>query len=581
MKRCLFCNKIIKNLNKNKKYCNEVCSNSYRQLQKEQSCLDCNFKFKHHIKRKYCDNCKNKNRTLTVLKNCKFCELEYEDSTRGGFRSFCSETCGNSYRRLQKEQICLDCKIKFKHHVKRKYCNKCVNKNRKVPLKKKCLWCKKELINKNYCDSNCHYKYNKQKYIDKAKDWKSKNPEKVLKGNRIYKNKKYHEDPFYRINSNLRNHLRVTLKRYTLTGKIKTTKEYGISLKRIIKKFEKDAGFSFSEYPSRAIEYLSVREIDHVVAIHKLFEINKTYDITSKEFLEKIKKLYLARNLKLLKINVHRDKSSKENSLHQKLVSYLKNKEEIVIREISKEDAELMVNHFHYSDVMPRATKFYLGGFLNDVLIGIMTLGWGVQPERTIKKMFKSLNQKSYFEIGKLCLDERLPKNSGSKFISSCFKHINQEYPHIKLIFSWADGLLGKPGYIYQASNFLYGGSIWSKRYFTKEGYKIHPRSSRYLCEDNTKIEGLSKISWLTPSYMKLKNISLYQGLQFRYCYFLCSNIEKNKLIKESSFNWGLSYPKMEDLKWKVKKSKGYVDCGKPHYYKSLTARETFKLLIV
>ena len=32
----------------------------------------------------------------------------------------------------------------------------------------------------------------------------------------------------------------------------------------------------------------------------------------------------------------------------------------------------------------------------------------------------------------------------------------------LKYLFTWADGLVGKAGYVYQAFNFLYGGYIWT-----------------------------------------------------------------------------------------------------------------------
>jgi len=579
-KKCLYCNKIIEDnsYTKTKLYCSESCSNAYRQLQKEQECQECHKKFHSRSKRKYCDKCKNKSHKLNE-KYCLFCKNIFIDSTKSQEKIYCSESCSNAYRQLQKEQECQECRVRFKHHVKRKYCDKCKWKVRIKYKKKKCLWCGKDLINKNYCNKDCHYNYNKDKYIKKAKEWKKRNPIKNLKINNKWKKKKYKEDYLYKINSNLRNHLRTILINYTNTGKIKSTKDYGISLKKIIKKFEKDAGFCFSKNPEKAINFIKGKEIEHNIPIHKIFG-NKKYESNDKELLNKIKFAYSQKNLSLVEKKKHIIKSAIEMSEHQRLKKYIEDKEKIIIREISSEDAKLIVDLNHYSDVMPRATKFYLGGFLGNILIGIMTLGWGVQPKRTIKKIFPPLSQKDYLEIGKLCLDERMPRNSESRFISSCFKYIKELNLNLKLIYSWSDGLLGKPGFVYQASNFLYGGSVWSKRYFTKEGFKIHPRSSYYLCEDNAKKEGINKLTWLTKKYMKSKGIKLYKGLQFRYCYFLCDEKEKDKIIASSKFNWNLAYPKFEDLKWMVKKDGKYIECQQPEYTHSLTAAETIKYVL-
>jgi hypothetical protein len=371
--------------------------------------------------------------------------------------------------------------------------------------------------------------------------------------------------------------LRYVLTHYTNTGKIYSSKTYGINPKKVLKKLERDAGFSFLKNPEQAIDYINERDLEHTMAVHKFFEIGKTY--SDEEIINKLKVLYSPQNLTLMKREEHQVKTSDEMSKHQILKEALGSKLKWDLREVTREDAISLVNQFHYSDVMPRATKIYLGGFIEGILVGIITFGWGVQPERTINRLFPALNKDDYFEIGKMCLDERMPRNSESQFISASFKYIREKYPSIKIIYTWSDGLLGKPGFVYQASNFLYGGSCWSKRYFTKEGYKIHPRSSRYLCEDNARNEGKESMTWLSKEYMKKKGIKLYKGLQFRYCYFLCSDKEKKELLQSSKYNWSSPYPKFEDLVWMKQKGHRFVLCKSPKYVKSLTAEETIALL--
>ena len=76
------------------------------------------------------------------------------------------------------------------------------------------------------------------------------------------------------------------------------------------------------------------------------------------------------------------------------------------ILEVNKEVATSFVETFHYSPVMPRLTKHFLGFYLNQELKGILTLGWGTQPLGTIRKLFPTLESKDYFEIGKMAMDE-------------------------------------------------------------------------------------------------------------------------------------------------------------------------------
>lgn len=226
------------------------------------------------------------------------------------------------------------------------------------------------------------------------------------------------------------------------------------------------------------------------------------------------------------------------------------------VKEITKEESVKLIHGFHYSKVLPRLNKSFLGGFdENDELVATITLGWGVRPVHTIKKLFPSLDSKDYYEIGKMCLDDKMPRNSESQFLSLCMKYIKQHMPQIKLIFTWADGMLGKAGYVYQASNFLYGGFIWTDTYFTSSGEKVHPRMTG-------KIGGRP-----TLEFMEKNNWKHYRGKQFRYIYFLCNKREKKQLLKESQFEWGIhNAPKEKDLEWKVKTKEGWVFCEKPNY---------------
>lgn len=188
---------------------------------------------------------------------------------------------------------------------------------------------------------------------------------------------------------------------------------------------------------------------------------------------------------------------------------------------------------------MPKLSKMFLGGFINNELCGVMSLGWGVRPMHTIKRLFPSLDTKDYWEIGKLCCVDEAPRNFESAFISKCLKYVKSTHPEKKLIFTWADGMLGKVGYVYQASNFLYGGFIWTDTYLTASGEKVHPRKTGCIGGRPDKSK-LKELGW-----------SRFKGKQFRYITFLCSHKERKRLLFESTVSWGTSYPKELDLVWK------------------------------
>ena len=47
-----------------------------------------------------------------------------------------------------------------------------------------------------------------------------------------------------------------------------------------------------------------------------------------------------------------------------------------------------LISELHYSPIMPRLTKHYLGCYVDDKLVGGLTFGWGTRPKHTIQKMF-------------------------------------------------------------------------------------------------------------------------------------------------------------------------------------------------
>ena len=53
---------------------------------------------------------------------------------------------------------------------------------------------------------------------------------------------------------------------------------------------------------------------------------------------------------------------------------------------ISKDKAIAFIFQYHYSQIMPRLTKQYLGIYEENKLKGVITLGYGTQPLGTIKK---------------------------------------------------------------------------------------------------------------------------------------------------------------------------------------------------
>lgn len=233
------------------------------------------------------------------------------------------------------------------------------------------------------------------------------------------------------------------------------------------------------------------------------------------------------------------------------------------IREISKDDALDVILRYHYSNSLPKINKHFLGFFLEDTLVGVVTLGWGTRPKHTIKKIFPSLDTKDYLEIGRMCMLDAMPRNSESQMLSQLVKYIKGNYPEVKVLFTWADGMLGKAGFVYQASNFYYAGFSQTDMYLYK-GIKIHPRQTKQIfgLENDTR-----KSVRPTLEQLNKYNIQHYKGIQLKYIFFLCRKSLKKKLIKESTAELSFDYPKNNNLWWKVKNTSGkWTDSKKPNY---------------
>ena len=247
------------------------------------------------------------------------------------------------------------------------------------------------------------------------------------------------------------------------------------------------------------------------------------------------------------------------------------------IKEISRSQATVFIQSLHYSKIMPKLTKHFLGCHLHGELVGVLTLGWGTQPKATIAKLFDGLESKDYYEIGKMCMSEKFPEDSypESQMISAVVKWMKVNTPEKQILYTWADGIMGKPGYVYQAANFLYGGFIWTQIYISDKGEKIHPRSSRRLCDENVqfKLEREpeffvgkkgERIYWLTQDFLDHKGISKIYGKQFRY--ILPLNKKSRKLLKKSNVEWSLNYPKDSDLVWDKSTTEGRKRLGEMPY---------------
>lgn len=221
------------------------------------------------------------------------------------------------------------------------------------------------------------------------------------------------------------------------------------------------------------------------------------------------------------------------------------------VRDITRDESLAMIRAYHYSDTLPKINRHYLGCFLDGQMVGTVTLGLGTRPRHTIQCLFPSLGTEDYYEIGRMCMTDDMPRNSESQMLSAVIKWIRVNEPSVKVLFTWADGIMGKPGYVYQASSFLYAGSIESEIYL-RDGVKLHVRGMKSLLVDDPKSDPRITVR-PTLEQMRELGIEHYKGMQYRYVRFTCGKRERRRLMQECKVVLGGGYPKTSDLRWRRK----------------------------
>lgn len=227
---------------------------------------------------------------------------------------------------------------------------------------------------------------------------------------------------------------------------------------------------------------------------------------------------------------------------------------QLIIEEIPKNEAIRFIRQYHYSKIIPKLCKYFLGIFSSQKLLGVVELGWGTQPLQTIRKLFPdtALQTTDYLEIGKMCFLPEMNHTQyfGSHALSTLIQWLKR-HTDCLFLYTLADGIEGKCGYVYQASNFFYCGHFKTSVYRDQQTYeKIHPRSARRLLEENARFDNVEKKHWLTQDFCEYKGIEKINGRMFRYIYPLTKGTKQ--LLKNSTY-CQKDYPKDKDLQFEVR----------------------------
>ncbi len=173
-------------------------------------------------------------------------------------------------------------------------------------------------------------------------------------------------------------------------------------------------------------------------------------------------------------------------------------------------------NHYSHKDV--NTSRYYIGCFINNELVGVATFGIAMNPH-SCSSIVKDTKIDEYLELNRLWIKDDVGHNIETVFLGLCFKWIKVNLPKIKWIQSFADGRVGV-GTIYQAANFTYCGFHMSKFWEDTETGEVYHNSVLTRKTRKKYYELMERID-------KLKSFSVKT---YRYIYFIQRKEIKNLL---------------------------------------------------
>lgn len=201
---------------------------------------------------------------------------------------------------------------------------------------------------------------------------------------------------------------------------------------------------------------------------------------------------------------------------------------------LSNKDSKQWLLHKHYAKKVPAVIHSF-GLYSDNKLIGVCCYGSPANNHNNTLGDFKCI------ELVRLVINEDLPKNTASYFISRTFKLL--ESPLV--LISYADEGFNHHGYIYQATNWIYTGKGGGVDFYRDNKNKmIHSRimsDYRLKYPHKNSEEIANDLGWK-------KEKGTYK---FRYFYFLGNKKEKKQMNTELLLKYKIQpYPKGDNKRY-------------------------------
>lgn len=189
----------------------------------------------------------------------------------------------------------------------------------------------------------------------------------------------------------------------------------------------------------------------------------------------------------------------------------------------------------HYAKRIP-PISYAFGLFDNSILIGILT--YGIPVSSTLRNLWN--NNYKLMELNRLVVNDNLPKNTLSFFVSASLKML----PKPLVIASYADTSRNHHGYIYQATNWIYTGlSAEFKDYHVKGLEHLHHTTISDMSRGQE-----NRVEWLKNKFGD-KLIIVDRPRKHRYFYFLGNKYDVKKMKEMLPYKIE-KYPKGDNIRY-------------------------------
>jgi hypothetical protein len=204
---------------------------------------------------------------------------------------------------------------------------------------------------------------------------------------------------------------------------------------------------------------------------------------------------------------------------------------DIQIKVIDSASSRKVVERYHYSGKCTQNSQIHFGVFLNGKLEGALQFGPSIDKRRMAQNLGIGFNES--LELNRMALSDNCPKNSESRSLGICLRLLKKNYPHLKIIISFADACQCGDGIIYRASGFrLHSYKVNNSLFDIPEN--VVPFIKKYLPGYSGGVianKALNNVVDENGKYLTTKIKSMgakpLNGYQMKYLYFFDKGLEK------------------------------------------------------